>query len=194
MTARGVRVIKVGGSLFDYAGFLPAWKRWLAEQPPAAHVLIAGGGKLADAIREADTVWGLGDETAHWLCIDTLAVSARLLAAILKECRLESSWQRLRQQLDERQVDVPLVFCPVEFLQQVEQRLAPQPLPHGWSVTSDSIAARIAGILDADELVMLKSADPPEYAPPRPPYVDEYFAQAARGLNGVRFVNLRRYA
>jgi aspartokinase-like uncharacterized kinase len=194
MTARGVRVIKVGGSLFDYAGFLPAWKRWSAEQPPAAQVLIAGGGKLADAIREADTVWGLGDETAHWLCIDTLAVSARLLAAILKECRLESSWQRLRQQLDERQVDVPLVFCPVEFLQQVEQRLAPQPLPHGWSVTSDSIAARIAGILDADELVLLKSADPPAYAPPRPPYVDEYFAQAARGLNGVRYVNLRRYA
>jgi len=194
MTARGVRVIKVGGSLFDYAGFLPAWKRWSAEQPPAAQVLIAGGGKLADAIREADTVWGIGDETAHWLCIDTLAVSARLLAAILKECRLESSWQRLRQQLDERQVDVPLVFCPVEFLQQVEQRLAPQPLPHGWSVTSDSIAARIAGILDADELVLLKSADPPAYAPPRPPYVDEYFAQAARGLNGVRYVNLRRYA
>jgi aspartokinase-like uncharacterized kinase len=194
MTARGVRVIKVGGSLFDYAGFLPAWKRWSAEQPPAAQVLIAGGGKLADAIREADTAkvsmhnqWAVSSPSPQ-------TVSARLLAAILKECRLESSWQRLRQQLDERQVDVPLVFCPVEFLQQVEQRLAPQPLPHGWSVTSDSIAARIAGILDADELVLLKSADPPAYAPPRPPYVDEYFAQAARGLNGVRYVNLRRYA
>jgi 5-(aminomethyl)-3-furanmethanol phosphate kinase len=194
MTACGVRVVKVGGSLFDYAAFLPAWRRWLAEQAPAAHVLIAGGGQLADAIRAADAVWGLGDQTAHWLCIDALAVSARLLAAILKESRLETSWERLLQQLDECQVDLPLVFCPLEFLQQVEQRLAPPPLPHDWSVTSDSIAARIAGILGADELVLLKSADPPACAPPRPPYVDEYFAQAARGLNAVRFVNLRRYA
>jgi len=92
MTARGVRVIKVGGSLFDYAGFLPAWKRWSAEQPPAAQVLIAGGGKLADAIREADTVWGLGDETAHWLCIDTLAVSASRMASASLPPPAISTW------------------------------------------------------------------------------------------------------
>jgi aspartokinase-like uncharacterized kinase len=59
-------------------------------------------------------------------------------------------------------------------------------------VTSDSIAARIAGILDAEELVLLKSADPP--AQLQPPYVDEYFVQAAEGLTCVRSVNLRRYA
>ncbi|MCU0874487.1 MAG: hypothetical protein MUE50_19300 [Pirellulaceae bacterium] len=192
MSAFPLRVIKVGGSLFDFAAFPKAWSRWLAEQPPAVNVLIAGGGKLADVIREADQAWGLGDEAAHWLAIDVLAASARLLAAILKDARLEHDWERLLHRVAEREVGPPIVFCPVRFLQQREARFPPHPLPHGWSVTSDSIAARIAGILDAEELVLLKSADPP--AQLQPPYVDEYFVQAAEGLTCVRSVNLRRYA
>ena len=96
------------------------------------------------------------------------------------------------QLVEQRQTEPPIVFCPVRFLQQREARFPPHPLPHGWSVTSDSIAARIAGILDAEELVLLKSADPP--APLQPPYVDEYFVQAAAGLTCVRSINLRRYA
>jgi aspartokinase-like uncharacterized kinase len=192
MSSLHVRVIKAGGSLFDFEAFPQAWRRWLAEQPPAVNILIAGGGKLADVIREADQAWGLGDETAHWLCIDLLAASARLLAAILTDARLEDDWERLLQRVKERRGGPPIVFCPVRFLQQREDRFPPQALPHGWNVTTDSIAARIAGILDADELVLLKSADSPAHA--QPPYVDEYFVQAAAGLNCVRFVNLRRYA
>jgi aspartokinase-like uncharacterized kinase len=147
---------------------------------------------LADVIREADEIWELGDEAAHWLAIDVLAASARLLAAVLRDARLENDWECLLQRVAERKVDPPIVFCPVRFLQQREDGYPPQALPHDWSVTSDSIAARIAGILPADELVLLKSADPP--AQVQPPYVDEYFVQAAAGLNCVRFVNLRRYA
>ncbi len=192
MSAQNVRVIKIGGSLFEFQAFPQAWNRWLAEQTPAVNVLIAGGGKLADVIREADRVWGLGDETAHWLAIDVLAASARLLAAILRDARLENDWDCLRQLLSEHEFGAPIVFCPVEFLRHSEARIPPQPLPHAWSVTSDSIAARIAGILGADELVLLKSADPP--VPAQPPYVDQYFVQAAAGLNCVRLVNLRRYA
>lgn len=193
MSALTVRVIKIGGSLFDFGAFPQAWSRWLAEQPLAVNVLIAGGGKLADVIREADQAWGLGDEVAHWLCIDVLTVSARLLAAILQDVHLERDWERLLQRVKNREVGPPfVVFCPVQFLQTVENRFPPQPLPHGWSVTTDSIAARIAGILDADELVLLKSADPPAEA--QPPYIDEYFERAAEGLKRVRFVNLRRYA
>ena len=194
MMRRATRVVKVGGSLLDYGAFLPAWNRWLAEQPPAANVLIAGGGKLADVIRQADRIWGLGEEAAHGLCIDVLAVSARLLAAVLGPMRRETSWQRLRQWLDRHEFDESIVFCPVQFLREAEAALPPRPLPHTWHVTSDSIAARIAGVLSADELVLLKSADPPAHAPLRPPYVDEYFEQAARHLSRVSCVNLRRYA
>ena len=83
MSGLPIRVVKVGGSLFGFTEFVQAWNGWLAEQPPAVNVLIAGGGKLADVIREADAAWGLGEEAAHWLCVDVMGVSARLLATLL---------------------------------------------------------------------------------------------------------------
>ena len=73
------------------------------------------------------------------------------------------------------------------------------PLPCTWQVTSDSIAARVAARIGADELVLLKSTLPSaasdlEYWS-RHGFVDGYFASAAAGL-AVRAVNLRdtRYA
>ncbi len=194
MSGLPIRVVKVGGSLFGFAGFVAALNGWLAEQPPAVNVLIAGGGKLADVIREADAAWGLGDEAAHWLCVDVMGVSARLLATLLPDCRWEAAWDDLLPVLNASDGRQPIIFSPVQFLRQIEARLPPRPLPHSWSVTSDSIAARIAQVLSAGELVLLKSADLAGQTSDRPPYVDDYFATAAQGLNHVRFVNLRRFA
>jgi len=194
MSGLPIRVVKVGGSLFGFGEFVPAFNGWLAEQPPAVNVLIAGGGKLADVIREADAVWALGDEAAHWLCVDVMGVSARLLATLLPDCRWEAAWDGLLPLLGASDGGQPIVFSAVQFLRDVEANLPPRPLPHSWGVTSDSIAARIAQVLSAGELVLLKSADPPGQAPARPPYADDYFAAAAEGLRLVRFVNLRRLA
>ncbi len=189
MNQLAVRVIKVGGSLFDFPALPEAFRDWLAAQTPAVNILLAGGGKLADVIREADRTWGLGAEAAHWLAIDVLAASSRLLAAILPDACLERDWERLCQRVQRRAAGPPIVFGPVDFLQRQEAQLPPPALPHGWHVTTDSIAARIATVLDADELVLFKSAEAPPQ--PQPPYVDEYFARAAEGLKSVRFVNLR---
>ena len=38
---------------------------------------------------------------------------------------------------------------------------AADPLPHSWDITSDSIAAFIAGALGASELILLKPVDGP---------------------------------
>ncbi len=77
-----------------------------------------------------------------------------------------------------------VVFCPEDFMQN------DQSLPHSWSVTTDSIAARIADVLQADELVLLKSSEPPDDPDEMRGYVDEYFPIAARNLKKIRFVNL----
>jgi hypothetical protein len=83
-------------------------------------------------------------------------------------------------------------------LEQAEPQAPGDRLPHSWDVTSDSIAARLAAVVDADELVLLKSADPPaeggasllQWAARG--YVDRHFPQAARNLI-VRCENLRSF-
>jgi hypothetical protein len=69
-------------------------------------------------------------------------------------------------------------------------------LPHGWSVTSDSIAGRVARILGAGELILLKSVTIPEGMDwgqaGREGLVDAFFAEAAEGIPSVRAINFRK--
>ena len=188
---RPVRLVKVGGSLFDFPELARALRAWLAAQPCARNVLLAGGGAFSDVIREADRRFTLGEETSHWLCIETLRVTARLLAAIQPEARLITTLARLKTVLTENDDAGPIVFCPESFMREVEPALDDRPLPHAWSVTTDSIAARLAETIEADELVLLKSSDPPAGTENAGCYVDEYFATAARNVRKVRFVNLK---
>jgi aspartokinase-like uncharacterized kinase len=185
----GVRVVKLGGSLFGFPGLAAALRRWLAVQPPALNVLVAGGGPFADLIREADARFSLGEKVSHQLCLETLRVTARWLAALLPEAPLISSVDEL---LEDRSTDPrAVVFCPYELMSRWEPQHHPHPLPCSWRVTSDSIAARLAEVLEAAELVLLKSTRPPESDLAPPGYVDEAFAATAADLPRVRFVNLR---
>src|SRR5690242_8494393 len=144
----GPRVVKVGGSLFDFASLPHVLRLWLEIQPPLPTVLIAGGGVLADAIRSADARFGLGEAAAHWLCIDALSVTARLLSRLLPEEVMEAGGlDSLAQRLNDagnssggaRQSASSLViFDMADFLRHEEPTL-PTPLPHEWSVTSDSL-------------------------------------------------------
>jgi aspartokinase-like uncharacterized kinase len=190
-----VRIVKVGGSLLDWPPLARKLPEWLAAQPPAVNVLLCGGGGLADAIRSADHHFSIGDGTAHWLCIDALSISARLLAAVLCKAPLVSRLADLQAQIG-RGLPVNLIFDPYEFLHDWEPNLPGLPLPHDWSVTSDSIAARLAQVLNAAELVLLKSSDPPSASLAQlsaAGYVDSHLPTIA--LPGIqpRLVNLRRF-
>ncbi|MCY2986270.1 MAG: hypothetical protein NTY19_00115 [Planctomycetota bacterium] len=185
------RVVKVGGSLFACSELAPALRAWLAEQSPATNILLAGGGALADVVRDWDARFQLGQARAHWLCVEVLRVTARLLTDLLPECRLVTDFGELRGALQEPLDGRAVVFCPAQFLREVEATLGLPPLPQTWDVTSDSLAARLAEALSARELVLLKSSDPPAAGLAGTDYVDEYFAEAARNIPTVRFVNLR---
>jgi hypothetical protein len=173
--------------------------------------MVVGGGRLADAIRDARARHPLDDEAAHWLCIRLLGVTAELVARLLPEARLI-------RRLDELSVEWTSVRSgglksalrgngspppggeglwilePESFLRDEELPLGANPLPHTWDVTSDSIAARLAVALGARELVLLKSGLPPAAdldEASRSGYVDAYFPHAAAGVPAVRCVNLR---
>jgi aspartokinase-like uncharacterized kinase len=83
---------------------------------------------------------------------------------------------------------------PLTFMRIDDPVRSPEPLPASWDVTSDSIAARLAQLISADELVLLKSTLPTGStcaAWSTEEFVDRFFPQAAASLRRVRVVNLR---
>lgn len=176
-----VRVVKVGGSLLGWTDLPAALAHWIAQQSPAVNLLVAGGGEFAESIRRADAAYGLGEEAAHWLCVDLLSVTARLLGGIAKA--------PVVTKVEDMPSLAPAVCVldPAPFLRNVEPLQLSARLPHTWAVTSDSISARIAESLAASELVLLKSCLPGANRG----YVDDYFPVAAAKLPHIRCVNLR---
>lgn len=233
MNASGLRIIKVGGSLFEYPYLANALTEWLAQQSPMQNLIVTGGGVWADEIRVLETSGRLSVEAAHWLAIRAMKLTAWLLCQMLPGATIadqldclddpgghltngragrlpNDNCDRFRlggslalpnnsRETASRQPSAvrvaPIVFDPEQFLQQVEPNLPPMALPIGWQVTSDSIAARIAETLDADELVLMKSTDPPtstiEQAA-QDGLVDAHFPLAAASVRRLRWVNLRR--
>jgi aspartokinase-like uncharacterized kinase len=187
------RVIKIGGSLLDWPALPTVLRRWLAQQPPGLNVLLCGGGELADVIRRADRDFQLGESFSDWLCIDVMSITARLLAAIVCETPVVTDYEKLLGRVAQCETG-NVVFDAARFLRDREPALPGSPLPHDWSVTSDSIAARLAEVIAADELVLVKSSDPPAGSMAEliaAEYVDRYFAACAKIAGKLRLVNLR---
>ncbi len=169
-------VVKVGGSLFDHHMLGPGLRAYLATLGPEEIILVAGGGEVADAVRKLDRVHQLGESVSHWLALQSLVVTAELLRTLL--------------------VGTPYgVLDCLAFARADESRLGA--LPHSWSVTTDSIAARAAMVHGAERLILLKSVElSPEISweeAVERGSVDRYFAKVARELRSpVQFVNFRR--
>jgi aspartokinase-like uncharacterized kinase len=180
-------VVKVGGGLARDGGddALRALCRALAaagEQHPL--LVVPGGAEFADAVRAHDDRLDLRPETAHrmailamdqfgWALADLIPGAARCVA------------------LGPPRSGVVSVLLPAALLAERD------PLPASWAVTSDSIAAWVAGAAGADRLVLLKPVAglyrswPPTGAPIprlsldelavlRPAGVDEYLPTALR--------------
>jgi aspartokinase-like uncharacterized kinase len=190
-----ITLVKVGGSLLDWPELPAQLARFLdgrrADSPVSRHVLLCGGGPFVDSIRRLDRVHHLGDDIAHRLAIQAMDLASAVLLCMLPGAmgvdRVESlggEWSR-----DE----IPLLL-PSAILDELEKTQS-SPLPPTWDVTSDTIAAWIAGRLKADSLVLLKSAS----LPPRPTrdiaarlkLVDPFFPLISSGLARVEYLNLR---
>jgi 5-(aminomethyl)-3-furanmethanol phosphate kinase len=191
-----VRIIKLGGSLLDWPDWPARFRQWMSCQSPAVNILIAGGGALADDVRHRDATVGLDLSTAHWLAIDAMSANIIAVRQLLHEAVSVDHWEDLHKPFASGAL---IAFCPREFLRRIEPDAAGPRLPHGWDATSDSIAARLADVLGAQELVLLKSAlPPPEVTTLQTAadvgYVDRCFPEFGRPLAVVRCCNLRSEA
>jgi aspartokinase-like uncharacterized kinase len=162
-------VVKIGGGLLAHDGTLDmvlAVIEDLARDRPL--LIVPGGGPFADAVREQDDRLGLSDDAAHWMAVLAMDQYAHLIASRLANATLV--WDAAAIAAAVRAGRVP-VLVPSSWLR------AEDPLPHSWSVTSDSIAAWIANAIGAKELLLIK---PPGAS--GNDVVDPYFAAAAAHL------------
>jgi len=188
-----IRVIKIGGSLLKWTGLRAAFDSWIARQAVAHNVLVAGGGPLVNGLRQVDAAQRLDAAATHWLAVRAMSLTARVVADVLDLGEAIVSLPALEAWFG-RPPAAPVVLDVEEFLRKHEPSFPGPVLPQDWSVTSDSIAARVAAALGANELCLLKSALPPagslsDWAAEG--MVDEFFPQAAAELSVVRLVNLR---
>jgi 5-(aminomethyl)-3-furanmethanol phosphate kinase len=185
-------VVKVGGSLFKLPDLAIRLRKWLAAAAlPAPAILIAGCGPLADTIRAWHERFHFSEQRSHDMCLELLDVSATALHALLPNVPLFD-------QLNDLTAAPLCIVRPRRWLVECEPMAAGQALPATWQATTDSIAARVADVFQAQELILLKSALPKESNSPRghqlwewTDIVDNHFPSAAGSIPSIRIVNLR---
>jgi aspartokinase-like uncharacterized kinase len=126
-------VVKLGGSLITRVpDLIPVFCSSLRPL-----FIIPGGGVFADTVRNA----AVNGTSAHWMAIAAMDQYGWFIGS--HGMKVTNILQKPEQSV---------VFLPYCSLRECD------PLPHSWSVTSDSIAAWIAYTLSLD-LLLLKSVD-----------------------------------
>ena len=160
-------VVKVGGGLGRGAGddalrALCATLGELGERHPL--LVVPGGAWFADAVREADRRFALPATTSHRMAVLGMEQFGWLLSELIPGAVRSAAGTP-------RPPGRTTVLLPAA--------LALDGLPASWQVTSDSIAAWVAGRAGAGRLVLVKE-------------VDGLFARVARARRADRPHDRRR--
>jgi len=146
-------VVKLGGGLLAHAALVDAALAAIGAAAREHRLLVVpGGGPFADAVREVDrrlrlSPLPLSNDAAHWMAVLAMDQYAHLVAARLAGGVLVTDPREIAAALGARHVPV---LAPSRWLREAD------PLPHAWEVTSDSIAAWVAGVVGARRLVLVK--------------------------------------
>lgn len=177
--AAGGCVIKFGGSLLE-SPELGAWLDCLRACAERALVLVPGGGRFADAVRDSQKAIGFSDPTAHDMALLGMAQYGLVLAERLSGAfRAEHSLAALRRGLARGEALLWLPGLPL-----------PEPaglLTTDWASTADSIGLWLALRMRAPCYVLIKAAA-------RPPGAMRLLQadQAPAGLVDGRFAEMQR--
>ena len=134
------QVVKIGGSLF------PNYAINLAKKLENTNSLIVlGGGEFANLIRKYDSEINFSQETNHWTAIDCMDIIAKLVNDKVESTKLAYSIDDAIAISDE---GFTPIFVVSKFLREDD------PFECSWDVTSDSIAAYISHLLNANLLIV----------------------------------------
>jgi 5-(aminomethyl)-3-furanmethanol phosphate kinase len=138
-------VVKFGGS-FAGSEHLRSWIEALAACNGRI-VIVPGGGPFADAVRVAQTRMRFDDAAAHHLALLAMEQYGRALASFGSVLSLADSVDAIRRDLDAERVPV---WMPSPMV------LSASDIAQSWEITSDSLAAWLAGRIGAERLLLVK--------------------------------------
>ena len=143
-------VIKIGGALLSLDDALARTIAALEHlSSDRSFVVVPGGGPFADVVRTVSERHALGADEAHWMAIMGMDQYAILLASRITNAELVYRRGDIARALARKRIPV---LAPFRWLREAD------PLPHSWDVTSDSIAAWIAGEIGARHLILIKAS------------------------------------
>ena len=144
-------VIKAGGSLAEEPELLRALCTKLSVLAKNySLVVVPGGGRYADVVRDSDNRFNLSNEISHKMAILGIDQFGLLLTQITPNSCATYLLDDAKQLSETRVVPV---FLPSRML------FKENPLKNSWDVTSDSIAAHIAGRLRAAKVLLVTDVD-----------------------------------
>jgi 5-(aminomethyl)-3-furanmethanol phosphate kinase len=142
-------VVKLGGS-YAFSGALKSWINAVAAC--AGRVVLApGGGPFADTVRLAQREMGFDDRAAHAMAVLAMDQYACALVNLASGLTLAASAAAIRRVV--RAGGVP-VWSATAMVR------AAQDIPWSWEVTSDSLAAWLAGRIGAPRVLLVKHVEP----------------------------------
>ena len=134
------QVVKIGGSLF------PDYAINLANQLKNTNsCIVLGGGDFANLIRKYDDEQDFSEEVNHWTAIDCMDIIAKLVNDKVDSTKLAYTIEEVNEMSNE---GLTPIFVVSEFLKLED------PFECSWDVTSDSIAAYVAHLLNANLLIV----------------------------------------
>jgi len=144
-----VIVVKLGGSLAG-SSHLADWIGALANCGGSA-IVVPGGGPFADAVRQAQAKIRFSDAAAHHLALLAMEQFGWALASLNRNFCVADSAAAIQSAV--RAGNVP-IWSPVKMVLDCRE------IPSSWEVTSDSLAAWLAGQIGARQLVLVKAIAP----------------------------------
>jgi len=143
--AGGITVVKLGGSLAGSVDLL-AWLDALARCAGRV-VVVPGGGPFAETVRAAQPKMRFDDHAAHRMAVLAMEQFGCALASLHERFRLAASVAAMQRAMRAREVPV---WSPAKMV------LGAPDIPESWDVTSDSLAAWLAGKIDAQRILLVK--------------------------------------
>lgn len=128
-------IVKVGGSVAEDLGVVVDSLKIKGDA-----LIIPGGWKFADIVRELDEKYRINRSLSHWMAISAMNIYGYFISNYGVDHFEPESFEEI-------ELKGVRVLLPYRILRKYDE------LPHSWDVTSDSISVWVAAKLGVEEVV-----------------------------------------